>query len=186
VPVASRVAQLLLAYFSRPASDRPLYRAIRRHRFVSIVEIGLGSAQRALRLIKAARSSDPAVKVLYTGIDLFELRSPTAGERLSLKDAYRKLNGRGARVRLLPGDPGTVLAGQANNLTGTDLLIIADGQDQESLRRAWFYVPRMLNDRSQVYVESRNAESGLATLSRLSIAEVRKRAAAATGRRAAA
>ena len=46
----------------------------------------------------------------------------------------------------------------ANALLGTDLLLIATDVDQASLAQAWFYVPRLLHDRSVVMQEISSAE----------------------------
>jgi hypothetical protein len=92
---------LNLRYFSKPIADRPIYRAICRHRVQKIVELGIGDGRRALRMIQAAQlaskrdcpnfrgqhcaakagengtvpltaSRSPAVQ--YVGMDLFEGR----------------------------------------------------------------------------------------------------------------
>jgi hypothetical protein len=183
VAAASRLARFFLCYLSRPAADRPLYRAIARHRSLSIVEIGIGSVRRSERLIRAAQANDPAAKVSYTAVDLFELRAAQE-PRLSLKDAYCRLKATGARVRLLPGDPWSALSRHANTLTGTDLLVVAAGQEADSLKRAWFYVPRMLHGPSQVYLERRDDPSQPAALHLLPAAEIHQ-LAAAPARRAA-
>jgi hypothetical protein len=59
----------------------------------------------------------------------------------------------GARVQLEPGDPYWGLLRKANSLTATDLLVISRHHDPAAMARAWFYVPRMLHEGSQVFVE---------------------------------
>jgi hypothetical protein len=148
----SRLKYLYLAYLSQPSDERPLYRLIRRRRLRNLVEVGVG-LRRALRLIQVAQSAVPDA-VRYTGIDLFELRPPEAGPRLPLKEAYRQLRGTGAGIRLVPGDPFSALSRAANSLVGSDLVIVSGQHDPQSLARAWFYLPRMLHERSAVYLES--------------------------------
>src|SRR5687768_15832048 len=99
-----------LSCLSRPASDRPLYRAIRRNRVQRIVEIGIGSGLRARRMIDLAQRYSPQCRIHYTGIDLFEAREPTAPASISLKEAYRLLRATPARIRLAPGDPLSALS----------------------------------------------------------------------------
>ena len=169
-----RLEALFLAWFSRPVSERLLYRAIRRQGFNSLVEIGVGTARRSKRLIRVVQVRDQTSPINYAGIDLFELRPWQETARLSLKDAYRQLKATGARIRLLPGDPFTVLSRQANVLTGTDLLVISADQDPASLERAWFYVPRMLHGRSLVFVEGRNAKTGTNEFRLLPADEIRR------------
>ncbi len=150
---AARLKYLHLAYFSKPVADRVIYRAIAKLRPRSIVEIGMGTALRAQRMIAVAARYRPQDRIHYTGIDLFE-----AGHGgLSLKSAYRDLMASGGRIKLVPGDPFSALAQVANSLSVTDLLVIGGGHDGPSLERAWFYVPRMLGGDARVYVQRSEA-----------------------------
>ncbi len=143
-----------LAYFSKPASERCIYQAIRRRKACNLVELGTGPALRARRMIRVAQLSSPGRKVRYTGIDEFELagRAGDVGS-LPLKAAHQHLAKSGAQVQLVPGDPFTALARKANDLVGSDLLVISANQRSQLLDRAWFYVPRMLHVDSLVFVE---------------------------------
>jgi len=132
----------------------------------------------------AALQSSPG-RIRYTGIDRFEARTPSDGPGLSLKDAHRLLSRTGARVQLLPGDPLSVLARAANNLTGSDLIVISAGHDPHSLGRAWFYVPRMLAARSCVLIEEPSGPGGEVSLRRMTREAIDRLADAATLRRAA-
>ena len=154
MPAAGLLKYFHLAYFSKPAHHRPLYRAIRRSKPRRIVELGTGTADRAAQMIAVAAlcQSDLQEPVRYTGIDLFEAR-PQNSPGLSLKQAHRLLGSSGALVKLIPGDPHSALARSANGLTKTDLLIIAADQNADALQQAWFYVPRMLHEGSQVFLE---------------------------------
>lgn len=182
VPAASLLRYCYLAYFSRPKSERALYEAVRKAKAASIVELGIGSAQRATRLIEVAQRYRPDAVVRYTGIDLFEARDVASGG-LSLKQAHQVLGDRGAKVQLVPGDPFAALSRVANTLTGTDLLLISADQERTALAKAWFYVPRMLHERSLVYVEEQAAKGELA-LRLLAPTEVAALAAAASVRSA--
>lgn len=147
-----------LGYFSQPRHNRPVYRHVRRRRVTRIVELGLGDAQRACRLIElATRRGGP--RVSYTGIDLFELRGEQS-KGISLKLAHRRLAGTGARVRLVPGDPYAALGATANSLVGTELVIVSCDQDPQAMQKAWFYLPRMLAREAAVFIEQ-PAEDGL-------------------------
>lgn len=140
------------AHVAKPAAERRLYRLIRRNRVRRIVELGIGDASRAQRLISVCQRYHDAQEVSYAGIDMFEAR-PEDQASLPLKQAYKLLTPSGARLQLVPGDPYTALARAANSLLETDLLIINADQDPVSLQRAWFYVPRMLHSGSSVLVE---------------------------------
>ena len=166
-----------LSYFSQPQSDRPVYRAIHSHQACRMVEFGVGLGQRAVRMIEAAGLSVPRREILYTGVDLFEARSSREGPGLTLKMAHRKLKSTGARIQLLPGDPFTVLSRSANGLSGTDLIIISGRQDEGSLARAWFFLPRMLHENSSVFVEEPSSQGGKHGLRQLPRQEIEERAA---------
>jgi len=147
---------LYFAYLLKPKSERQVYRFIGRHKVKRIVEVGLQTGQRALRLIAAAQRYSGQDAVSYTGIDLFEARA----SGLRLKEAHRMLCATGARVRLIPGDPLAGLSRSANTLPGTDLVLIAGDHEPELLARAWYYLPRMLRAGSRVYEQAPAAGHG--------------------------
>ncbi len=153
----------ILSRLSRPAHERAIYRMIRQLRASTIVEIGVQKGLGSQRIIEAALRSSTADEIRYTGIDLFEAR-PTHSPGIKLKDAHRLLKQTGVQVQLIPGDPFSALARSANTLSGTDLIVIRGDQESESLQRSWFYVPRMLHDRSVVLRESNSAEAAHFTL----------------------
>jgi len=159
VSAASLIRYVYLAHFSRPAHERRIYRTIRRNRASNIVEIGVQMGRRASRLIRVAARYAGKSDVRYTGIDLFEARG-TDQPGLTLKKAHRTLTALGAKVQLIPGDSYSALARSANTLTGTDLVVISADQDLEALSQSWFYMPRMLHQRSRVFVEVADLKRG--------------------------
>ncbi|MBW3596095.1 MAG: hypothetical protein KY475_02340 [Planctomycetes bacterium] len=181
---ASTLRFLALAWLSRPAHERRLYRSVRKAGVRSIVELGVGDARRAKRLLAVAQRYAPQSRLSYTGIDLFEARTADS-PGLSLKEAHRELTRAGAQLRLMPGDPFSALARCANALTNTDLLIISADVDAAALERAWFYVPRMLHDRSQVFLETRDEKSDRRRYRRLTLPEIAELANREPQRRAA-
>jgi hypothetical protein len=152
-----RLRYVHLAYFSKPKANRVVYRAIRRSQPKSIVEIGIGLAQRSLNAVTLATKQYPDERISYTAIDLFET-SPGGRAALGLKKAHQLLSATGAKIQLVPGDPFSALARMANSLMGTDLLIVSADQLGQSLDRAWFYVPRMLHDNSIVLLEETTSD----------------------------
>ena len=126
------------------------------------------------------RTSERRVK--YSGFDPFDARDGDVGP-LSVKQAHRVLKPLGAAVRLVPGYPGDTLAAWANSLMGTDLLLVSADVDLESLDRAWFYVPRMLHERSLVLNESVEGEAR--RWDAVPLSQIHERAAAFPRRRAA-
>ena len=146
-----RIKHAHLVHRSTPVADRAVYKAIQRTPPRSIVEIGLGTGQRAVKAIALAAQLR-GERIAYTAVDLFET-SPAGRPALALKKAHQLLAATGAKVQLIPGDPFAALARMANSLLGTDLVIISADQAGPSLDRAWFYVPRMLHDASLVLLE---------------------------------
>jgi hypothetical protein len=178
-----RWSYLYLAYFSKPKADRVLYRQVKKLRAARIVEIGIVSLLRTRRLIEVATRYAGGSKVRYTGFDAFDARARNL-PALSVKDIHRALNPTRIPVRLVPGDAAVSLGQSANALVGTDLLIISASQQQAGLDRAWFYVPRMLHERTLVLLERVDARGGT-SFEPLSSAEVQRRANAVPRRRAA-
>jgi hypothetical protein len=175
-----RVRYLYLAYFSKPKRDRVLFRAIGSRPARKILEIGLGSTQRTLRLIDlAARTSGGAVR--YAAIDLFEARAAGPEGCLSLKEAHCLLKATKAQVQLIPGDPAMTLRRSANSLQNMDLVIVNHENPAEWLGEGWFYLPRMLHEGSRVYFDHPAAETPVL----VARAEIESRAAGCRPRRAA-
>lgn len=183
--VTSRLRVLYLTHLSKPPCDRILYRAIQRHQVRRILELGLGTALRARRMIELAARQTPPAEIHYTGVDLFETRSPAEGPALSLKTAHQTLARLGARVRLCPGDPFSALSRAANRLPQADLVVISSGLDQASLGRAWFFLPRLLHAGSQVFVHQEPAPGQPPQFCPVPAAQIEALAAAAAPRRAA-
>jgi hypothetical protein len=183
--VIKRLKSIHLSYFSKPSADRPVFRAIVKRRVTSIVELGIGTGVRSRRLIEQAQRCDGAGKIRYTGIDLFETRESDVAVGLPLIEAHRMLKATGARVQLVPGDLFSALARVANELGGTDLVIISADQDEQLLQRAWFYLPRILHEGSVIFIEEPGEGDAPNTLRQMSQDEIERLASPGTRRRAA-
>jgi hypothetical protein len=140
-----------------------------------------------VRLVRVAQRYAENQRVRYTGIDLFEAR-PQDRPGWTIKRAHKTLASLGAKVQLVPGDPLSALARCANALASTDIVIISADQDLQSLRQAWFYVPRMLHDKSCVFLEepgtNRDGASELRILSPADLVQFTELASAARQRAA--
>jgi hypothetical protein len=182
--IINHLRLLYLCYASKPAANRPVYRAIRKLRPKKIVELGVGDGHRALRMIEAACRAAKHPDVQYVGMDLFEGRAASDSPGMSLKEAHQLLRRAGVRVQLVPGNPSDGLMRLANSLGKVDLLIVPSELATAAFARMWFFVPRMLHERSLVFVEGLTAE-GERSLRRQPRAEINQLASAGSGRRAA-
>lgn len=180
-----KIKRFFFSYLSQPAGDRPLYRLLYRSRCLKVVEIGLGTGRRALRMIDVARQALDTEQLSFTGIDRFEARTPAHGAGLALKDAYKLLTASGAKVRLLPGDAQSGLACAANILGAQDLIVLSHDMDQVALGKSWFYLPRLLHERTHVFVEDASGPKGRTVLRPVTREEIDARANAAQRRQAA-
>ena len=186
MPSLTRLRYLYLAYFSKPVGDRVLYRAIRRVRARRILEIGIGSPARTLRLVDLARRGAGAEAVRYAALDPFEARAADKPRGMTLKETHQLLSSTRAQVQLIPGEVAQALARAANALQNMDLVVISADYDGASLGEAWFYVPRMLHARSRVYLESRLPERPGTSLRLMAASEIERLAAGCRRRRTAA
>ncbi len=156
---ASFLQYVRLAYFSKPASERPIYRAIRRLKAKSIIEMGVGMGERSKRLIQVAQRYSGDSQIRFTAVDLFEARE-AHDPGWTVKRAHRVLTSHGAKVQVVPGDPFSALSRTANALKNVDLVVIGADQDDDSLAQAWFYVPRILHEGSRVFREVEDLKRG--------------------------
>jgi hypothetical protein len=172
VAAANWLRYARLAYFSRPKGNRQLYRLVKRDQICRIVEIGISDLSRAVSMIQIAQRYAGDKKVCYTGLDSFDAR-PSDMPSMPLKETYRVLRATDANVRLLPGTPAASIAAAANAHQNTDLILIGPGVTESDLNGAWFYVPRMLNEKSTVLNEHRavDGEPSFTALTRSQIAE---------------
>ncbi len=146
----ARLKSFYLCFLSSPKSDRVLFKAIRKAQASSIVEIGMGSILRSQLLIEQAQHANPDAKINFTAIDLFDSR-PFDLPQLKLIETHRTLCKTGATIKLVPGEENSALPRVANGLANTDLLLISTCSDLKNQTQLWFYLPRMLNKKSQVF-----------------------------------
>lgn len=152
---------------SKPVEDRLIFKTIRKFRFRSIIEVGLGDGTRAEKMIRVAKKFGASSGIRYTGIDWFEGRSADQPQ-LSLRQMHKRLSSSEAKTQLVPGDLGNSIVRIANSHVRTDLILVSAGYDEDSLAECWFYIPRMLHAGSRFMIQ-RNAGEAYATLTRLEI-----------------
>ncbi|QDU28461.1 hypothetical protein ETAA8_35620 [Anatilimnocola aggregata] len=174
-----------LLYFSQPANDRALYKAVKGRTIRSVLELGVGDGTRTTRLFEVLSWQPENLPLRYTGIDLFEAR-PTGQHGLTLKQAFATVRAPDVKVQLVPGSPFDALARCANNLADTDLVIISADQQAADLERAWKYFPRMLHNETMVLREQA-AAGGKTVFQPLPVTEIHRlaRESVKTQRRAA-
>jgi hypothetical protein len=173
LPTTSRWKTFYLTHLAKPAADRLVYRTILQDKIGRIVELGVGDGSRALRMIDAAARHNDRHNIHYIGVDSFESRSPAEGPGLALIEAHKLLKQSEAKIKLIPGEPCEALARSANSLTNIDLLLIAIPLEAERLEWMWYFVPRMLHQRSLVLQETADAK-GEKTFRRIEPCEINR------------
>ncbi len=141
-----------LCWFSRPKSDRALYRLIHKRKPHKMMLLGLGDARRALRMIWLAQQYRSSNSIHFAAIDRFDSR-PVEVPHFTLKAAHKLLRPTGSRINLLPGDPLEGLGRAVNVLHGFDLVVVSSDQDAGSMSKSWFYLQRLLAPQAVVFQE---------------------------------
>jgi hypothetical protein len=126
---------------AKPASDRAIYRKIKKLRARSIVEIGLGDGVRAERIVQVAQK---------------------------FIEMHKRLTALGVKPQLVPGELGSSIRRIANSHTRTDLMIVSAGFQEADLDASWFYIPRMLCAGSFLMLQNK-ADDNFNVMSRLDI-----------------
>ena len=70
--VGSLLRNSYLLYFSQPAADRALYKALAGRPVRSIVELGISLGERTTRLLEVASWRSDCLPLRYTGIESHE------------------------------------------------------------------------------------------------------------------
>lgn len=149
---ASGLKAFWLRWFSRPKSDRALYRLIHKRNPRKMMLLGLGDARRALRMIWLAQQHRSSDSIHFAAIDRFDSR-PIEVPHFTLKAAHKLLRPTGSRINLVPGDPLEGLGRAVNVLHSFDLVVIAADQDAASMDKSWFLLQRLLAPQAAVFQE---------------------------------
>ena len=143
---------LWLTRLSKPAGERAIHRLVLQARPKRILELGLGTLRRTERMLSLAGAAG-GEPVHYVGLDRFEGRLPTDPPGVTLKQAHQRLHAL-ARVQLVPGNVDTSLGRLCNHLGVFDMVLVAADNDPRHLDRSWFFIQRVVNDRTTVFAES--------------------------------
>ena len=143
-----------LTLLGKPAADRTIYQLIKKHKFHSFVEIGMGTGQRCQRILQVA-SKFGGRPIRYTGIDLFDARTENP---LKLIDMHKMLGSFDAKTQLVPGSIEPSIQRIANSHLRTDMIIISPDTQQSDLNNVMSYLPRMLHANSMVLIQPRSGQ----------------------------
>ncbi len=162
-----------LAYFSKPQPERQIYRQLKKLEARRIVEVGIGSIERAVQIVSVAQRFSAGNSITYTGFDWFEERA--AGQApLPLIHAHRQMQLCNAKARLVPGFPPATLPQIANSLQRTDLMLISHLVDDASLERTWFYMPRMCHPGTLILRERKDSTTDVVGFERLTLDDLQR------------
>ena len=149
-----------LTLLSKPAGDRAVYQLIKKNKFQSFLEIGMGTGDRCQQILRvAAKFSNKPIR--YTGIDLFDARPEGS---FKLIEMHKKLKGFDAKTQLVPGPVGPSIERIANSHLRTDLIIISPGTPKSELDSVISFFPRMLHANSLVVIQSKSKMKQLTRL----------------------
>ena len=138
--------KIWLNNFVKPVEERVLMKYLLEHDVERLLELGVGTLERTERLLGAV-SSRP---LRYVGIDPFESRSASDPPGVSLREAHRRLS-KQTQSQLVPGPVDATLARVCNHIGVFDMVIVANGLDDRSLERVWFFVRRLVRPTSAVF-----------------------------------
>ncbi len=172
-----------LSYLSKPKSDRDVYRAILRRRPTKILELGVGDAKRAQRMIEAAAKHVDRAEIQYFGFDSFEGRAPGEGVGLAYIEAHRIFKTFGCKTKLLPGNPLDSFVRSVNMIGPVDFVVFSAPYYDQADPRFWQFFARILVEQTVILGEIR--EENDVWFERLTRADVLAKAPTQDRRRAA-
>lgn len=151
----SWLQRLYWRYLSKPANERDLFLHVLENPIGSILEIGIGSGERAKRLLPLCTKSEGVAQIRYAGVDPFE--SAAAGQpHLNLKQAHRMLAELGVKAHLIPGEPQSALPRVVSMVQPSDLILIDgnwdDGSDAANAIKNW--LPRLSHSGTAIFASS--------------------------------
>ena len=153
-----------LTLLSKPAANRTVYQLIKKNKFQSFLEIGMGTGERCQQILRVAdKFSHKPIR--YTGIDLFDARPEGS---FKLIEMHKKLKAFDAKIQLVPGSVAPSIGRIANSHLRTDLIIISPGTSISELSSVVAFVPRMLHANSLVLIQS-EAGGKMKQLTRLDV-----------------
>ena len=112
-----------LLHFSKPAGDRPLYRAVKGRVVESVLEVNVGTGARSRTLISWLRQQGSEGAIRYAAIDTFEMGG---AEHVALKDFHSELGKLGVKPLPVPntGSLAVALKRVAHTIGAVDLVIL--------------------------------------------------------------
>ena len=161
-----------LLYFSQPAGDRALYKAVKGRAVRSVLEFGVADGQRTKNLFEVLGWEKNNLPLRYTGIDLFEAR-PAGKKGLTLKQAFATIRAPEVKVQLVPGLPYDALLRCSTSLPETDMIVIAADQQPADFEKAWKFIARTVHEKTLILREQ-PAAGGKTIFQTLPVAEVHR------------
>jgi hypothetical protein len=131
VKIMSRLTWIQRIYwtrFSKPVSDRELVRQLIDKPISSLLEIGVGRAERMRRVAQLVTLTADTERLRYIGVDEFEA-AQDGGSHLTLKVAHQVASQVGFKASLIPGDIKTAMPRVAHKFGASDLIVIDGGLD---------------------------------------------------------
>jgi hypothetical protein len=156
----SWLQKLYWRHLSKPVAYRALYDFLIQHPIASILEIGIGDAQRLQQVLSLVTVPPNVAQLRYVGVDLFESGNPSDGHK-RLKDVHRMLAEKNIKAHLIPGDAASSLARVVHTVLPSDLLIIDNGWQEDSSNGAALaqWLPRLTHAQSTIFARQNRSEA---------------------------
>lgn len=144
------------AYFGRPRRYRNLIKTIYRHRYDSILEIGVYRGGRSKEMIETAKLFHPATAIRYYGFDLFEdlnaklLQSEFSKIPFPQRDVQTLLDATSAQINLYQGFsqntlPAFIKDWKAQGRPPIGMVFLDGGHAEETIASDWENVRQLMD-----------------------------------------
>lgn len=143
-------------FFYGPKRYRNIYRAIKAIKPKQIMEIGVWTGERSIRMLEVAKRYYPADQISYYGFDLFEdlsdeqLASEVSKKPPTKAHIQEKLEKTGANIHLYKGNTLETLPQEISRLPKMDFIFIDGGHSLETIQNDWDYARKLMHEKTVV------------------------------------
>ncbi|MBM3281257.1 MAG: class I SAM-dependent methyltransferase [Candidatus Harrisonbacteria bacterium] len=143
-------------FFYGPKRYRNIYRILQKTRPKRIMEIGVWTGERSIRMIETLKKYYAADAIDYYGFDLFEdlsdeqLVSEVSKKPPTKAQIQEKLEKTGANIHLFKGNTLETLPRETQSLPKMDFVFLDGGHSLETIENDWKYVKELMHEKTVV------------------------------------